>query len=197
MKTQAKCPPPEIDYTPGDFWLKFPFRSEYVAATITEPISSKTPVKTPVNTLVKTPVKILQLLLTNKSHHTTGKNKPRIARMNTDTKKWARVHSLREWGRVKQKLCKQACKIFAFFCQSQLDGIIHARNPWLVLLQPRPARGLLKEKPELSLAELAVLLGKSVRTIERATAKLVKAGELRRIGPAKGGHWEVGGKSEG
>jgi hypothetical protein len=66
--------------------------------------------------------------------------------MNTDTKKWARVHSLREWGRVKQKLCKQACKIFAFFCQSQLDGIIraHLRNPWLVLLQPRPARGLLK-----------------------------------------------------
>ena len=88
------------------------------------------------------------LLLTNKSHHTTGKNniKPPITRMNTDMKKWARVHSLREWGRVKQKLCKQACKIFAFFCQSQLDGIIRAdlRNPWLVLLQTRPARGLLK-----------------------------------------------------
>jgi hypothetical protein len=66
--------------------------------------------------------------------------------MNTDTKKRARVHSLREWGRVKQKLCKQACKIFAFFCQSQIDGIIraHLRNPWLVLLQPRPARGLLR-----------------------------------------------------
>ena len=119
--------------------------------------------------------------------------------MNTDTKKWARVHSLREWGRVKQKLCKQACKIFAFFCQSQLDGIIraHLRNPWLVLLQPRPARGLLKEKPDLSLADLAVLISKSVSAIERASAKLVKAGELRRIGPDKGGHWEVGGKSEG
>jgi len=64
-------------------------------------------------------------LLTNKSHHITGKNniKPLITRMNTDMKKWARVHSLREWGRVKQKLCKQVCKIFAFFCQSQLDGI--------------------------------------------------------------------------
>ena len=56
------------------------------------------------------------------------------------------MHPLSEWGRVKQKLCKQACKIFAFSCQSQLDGIIraHLRNPWLVLLQPRPARGLLK-----------------------------------------------------
>jgi ATP-dependent DNA helicase RecG len=56
---------------------------------------------------------------------------------------------------------------------------------------------LLKEKPDLSLAELDVLIGKSVSAIERATAKLVKAGELRRIGPDKGGHWEVGGKSEG
>jgi hypothetical protein len=191
MKTRAKCPPPEIDYTPGDFWLKFAFAPEHLAKTITEPSSVKSS--------VKTPVKSLQLLLTNKSHHSTGKNKPLITRMNTDTKKRARVHSLREWGRVKQKLCKQACKIFAFFCQSQLDGIIraHLRNPWLVLLQPRPARGLLKEKPDLSLAELAVLIGKSVSAIERASAKLVKAGELRRIGPAKGGHWEVGGKSEG
>lgn len=109
---EAKCPAPEIDYTPGDFWFKFPFRSDYVAATTTEPSSLKTPVKRP----VKTPVKILQLL---------------------------------------------------------------------------------KEKPDLSLAELAVLIGKSVSAIERASAKLVKAGELRRIGPDKGGHWEVGGKSEG
>lgn len=111
MKTacqEAKCPAPEIDYTPRDFWFKFPFRSDYVAATVNEPISSKTP--------VKTPVKILQLL---------------------------------------------------------------------------------QEKPDLSLAELAALMGKSVRTIERASANLVQAGKLRRIGPDKGGRWEVGTKSEG
>ena len=113
-------------------------------------------------------LEISEPLLTNKSHYTTGKNniKPLITRMNTDKKIWARVHSLREWGRVKQKLCKQACKIFAFFCQSQLVGIIraHLRNLircahpfgaacgtlsrstrlWLVLFQPRLARGLLK-----------------------------------------------------
>ncbi len=101
-------------------------------------------------------------LLTNKSHHITGKNniKPLITRMNADTSKWARVHSLREWGRVKQKLCKQACKIFAFSCQSQIDGIIraHLRNPWLVLLQPRPARGLLETgKAEAARAGVGVL----------------------------------------
>jgi len=46
----------------------------------------------------------------------------------------------------KQKLRKRACKIFAFFCQSQLAGIIraHPSHPWLVLFQPHPARGLLK-----------------------------------------------------
>jgi hypothetical protein len=92
-------------------------------------------------------LEISEPLLTNKSQHTKGNNiKPLITRMNTDKKKWARVHSLREWGRVKQKLCKQACKIFAFFCQSQLVGIIraHLRNPWLVFFQPRLALGLLK-----------------------------------------------------
>ena len=112
----AHCPAPIIDYTPGDFWLKFAFAPEHVAETITEPSSGKSSGKSSVKTPVKTPVKILQLL---------------------------------------------------------------------------------QEKPELSLAELAVLIGKSVSAIERATAKLVKAGELRRIGPDKGGHWEVGGKSEG
>ena len=116
MKTQAKCPPPEIDYTPGDFWLKFAFAPEHLAKTITEPSSGKSSVKSSVKTPGKTPVKILQLL---------------------------------------------------------------------------------EERPELSLAELAVLIGKSVSAIERASAKLVKAGKLRRIGPDKGGHWEVGGKSEG
>jgi predicted HTH transcriptional regulator len=56
---------------------------------------------------------------------------------------------------------------------------------------------LLEEQPELSLAELAVLIGKSASAIERASTKLVKAGKLRRIAPPKGGRWEVGAKSEG
>jgi hypothetical protein len=75
-----------------------------------------------------TKTRFQKFLLTNKSHHNKGKNniKPLITRMNTDTKKWARAYSLREWGSVKQKPCNQACKIFAFFCQSQLDGIIRA-----------------------------------------------------------------------
>lgn len=64
--------------------------------------------------------------------------------MGTDMKKWARVHSLRDYCSVKQKLCKQACRIFAFFCESQPAGIIraHPRNPWVHPLQPFPAHGV-------------------------------------------------------
>jgi hypothetical protein len=89
------------------------------------------------------------LLLTNKLHCATGKSneKPLITPMITDTKKWARMHSPREWGRTIAKTPQVGLRrIFALFCQSQLAGIIraHPSNPWLVLLQPRPARGLLK-----------------------------------------------------
>lgn len=50
---------------------------------------------------------------------------------------------------------------------------------------------LLKETPELSIPEMARQLGKSQRTVERATRELRSAGKLTRIGPDKGGYWKV------
>jgi ATP-dependent DNA helicase RecG len=50
---------------------------------------------------------------------------------------------------------------------------------------------MLDEMPEMTLAEVASKIGKSLRAVERATSKLVKAGRLRFVGPKKGGHWEV------
>lgn len=50
---------------------------------------------------------------------------------------------------------------------------------------------LLTEKPDLSIPQLAVLMGKSERAIERAISALRKSNRLERIGPAKGGHWKV------
>ncbi len=50
---------------------------------------------------------------------------------------------------------------------------------------------LLRAHPHLTLAEIAAQLGKSVSAIERASAKLTREGRLRRVGPRKGGHWEV------
>ena len=54
---------------------------------------------------------------------------------------------------------------------------------------------MLNEKPEMTLAEVAQKIGKSLSAVERASSKLVKAGRLRYVGPKKGGHWEVKEKS--
>ena len=50
---------------------------------------------------------------------------------------------------------------------------------------------LLRQRPELSLAEVAVILGKSESAIKRAVRSLRESGRLVRIGPDKGGHWQV------
>ena len=56
---------------------------------------------------------------------------------------------------------------------------------------PEKILGLLGNNPQMTLAEVANLIGKSPSAVERAAAKLAKCGRLKRIGPQKGGHWEV------
>jgi len=50
---------------------------------------------------------------------------------------------------------------------------------------------ILKQEERLTIPELARLIGVTGRSIERNIRKLQDQGLLRRIGPAKGGHWEV------
>jgi len=50
---------------------------------------------------------------------------------------------------------------------------------------------LINDNPEISAKELAYIINRSSRTIERAIAKLKKEGRIKRIGPDKGGYWEV------
>lgn len=50
---------------------------------------------------------------------------------------------------------------------------------------------ILRENPGMRLAAVAQTVGKPLRTVERATAVLVREGRLRFVGPKKGGHWEV------
>ena len=45
--------------------------------------------------------------------------------------------------------------------------------------------------PALTARELAESLGLTLRAVEKQMSKLQLAGTLRRIGPDKGGHWEV------
>jgi Fic family protein len=57
--------------------------------------------------------------------------------------------------------------------------------------------GLLRDAPSSTIAELASSLGKSESAVERAIRKLREAGRLRRIGPDKGGHWQVLDRKQG
>ncbi len=50
---------------------------------------------------------------------------------------------------------------------------------------------LLIANPELTLAEISGKIGKSLRAVERAVAKLKRVGKIRFIGPKKSGYWEV------
>ena len=50
---------------------------------------------------------------------------------------------------------------------------------------------ILAERPEATIPELAREIGVVARTIERGLKVLQKQDRLKRIGPAKGGRWEV------
>ena len=50
---------------------------------------------------------------------------------------------------------------------------------------------ILKTTPYITIDELAEIAGISQKGLEWQIAKLKKEGRIKRIGPDKGGHWEV------
>lgn len=56
---------------------------------------------------------------------------------------------------------------------------------------PDQILALMRDQPELTLAEVADALGRARSTVERAAARLQTEGRLRHVGPKKGGHWDV------
>lgn len=59
------------------------------------------------------------------------------------------------------------------------------------LKTPNAILQCLADNPTMTLAEVAAATGKSLRAVERASAKLVKDGKLNYVGPKKSGRWEV------
>lgn len=59
------------------------------------------------------------------------------------------------------------------------------------LKTPEAVVTLLAANPELTRQQLADTLGKDIRTIGRALAKLQQARKIKRVGSDKTGHWEV------
>ena len=52
---------------------------------------------------------------------------------------------------------------------------------------------MIRQQPEITIPEMAEALGRSTRAIEMQLANLKKSGKVQRIGPAKGGRWEITG----
>jgi ATP-dependent DNA helicase RecG len=50
----------------------------------------------------------------------------------------------------------------------------------------------IKKNPNISAQEIAKMLGISSRAVEKNLSKLKEKGVIKRIGPDKGGHWDVG-----
>ena len=50
---------------------------------------------------------------------------------------------------------------------------------------------ILMKYPNYSYAQIASSVQKSEATVKRTIAKLKKANKIRRVGPDKGGHWEI------
>ncbi len=50
---------------------------------------------------------------------------------------------------------------------------------------------LLKSSSQMTIAELADQLGISTRAIEKNIKKLQDSGQIQRVGPNKGGYWQV------
>lgn len=59
------------------------------------------------------------------------------------------------------------------------------------LKTPEQILRVLRQQPTLSLAAVAQAIGKSTSAVERAATRLVKSGQLRRVGSTKTGRWEV------
>lgn len=52
---------------------------------------------------------------------------------------------------------------------------------------------IISQDPMISAQQLAKMVGISQRKIEQNIAKLKTRGRLNRVGPDRGGHWEVSG----
>jgi ATP-dependent DNA helicase RecG len=50
---------------------------------------------------------------------------------------------------------------------------------------------MITSNPEITSAEMAQMLEITKRVVEKVLAKLKSEEKLKRIGPAKGGHWEI------
>ena len=78
-------------------------------------------------------------------------------------------------------------RVFRTVATSSVESSVETRDQIL---------GLLAARADMTIVQLAQVLGLSTRAIEKQIRKLQQEGRLRRVGPRKSGRWETlgGGK---
>ena len=86
----------------------------------------------------------------------------------------------------------EGCTPFIEFMLDVIFGtLVKMRVETLVKKTPVMIMEALMDNPDLTLADVAVVIGKSTSAVERAVSKLRKDGRLIYVGAQKGGHWEI------
>ncbi len=114
-----------------------------------------------------------------------------------------RVHFIEKWGRgISLILSKEPDADFkevgnhfiTVFRRKGIEGLVERLGERLgekLGENQKRILQLMKGDPHITIPELAEKIGISTTSVENNLAKLKKKGLLRRVGPAKGGHWEI------
>ena len=74
---------------------------------------------------------------------------------------------------------------------SSTSSFISRTSLWNETGQQQAIMREIRKKPFVTASELSEMLGISLRKTQENMRKLRETGLIRRIGPDKGGHWEV------
>jgi ATP-dependent DNA helicase RecG len=122
-----------------------------------------------------------------------------------------RAGYIESWGRGIEKISDE-CRIHNIqppIYDASMSGLMlsfHANNLAVKLASGKPSEkpsektsekilALMKANDTITIAEIAVALSKTPRSIEMQIAKLKATGTLERIGADKGGHWKIVGEN--
>ncbi|MBB1094593.1 winged helix-turn-helix transcriptional regulator, partial [Rhodopseudomonas palustris] len=100
--------------------------------------------------------------------------------------------SQHEWPEIDFIDDREGCLFKAIVHRKEVDGTVLPTVPGKT--SGKTSGKILEailQNNTITIPELAILIGITERSIERNLQKLQKEGTLKRIGPAKGGHWQV------
>lgn len=169
------APQPILRYEDYGLWVEF---ANKVAAKTSVKTPEEISVKTPDKTSVKTPDEIT-VKIGDKSSEKTAKKPSSRAEKKTVTKSAGKISgkiSVKTPDEISVKTPDEISVKTSVKTSDEISG--------LILL-------LMKENPKITIPKVAKKLQKTNRTIELHIRKLKESKQIRRVGPRKGGHWEV------